>query len=135
MKVQAILTTTGGYALPDGRTIQREYQGETPNGNPFAGRWVLRDAAGTFIDFDQYINDLAERHQVDLYAPEGPVLTTRQQSVVDYLQGKEWISPTEIGRAVWGKGHHSASASPVCKKLVAMGLLARSDQGHYKVLN
>lgn len=58
-------------------------------------------------------------------------LTKRQADVVNYLRGRGFVPPTQIGGAVWGKGHHSASASPVCKKLVALGVLKRSDEGHY----
>lgn len=46
-------------------SMKREY-GETPNGNNLSGRWVLRDAKGIMLDFDQYRNDLAERHFLDL---------------------------------------------------------------------
>lgn len=49
------------YHAHDGRRMEREY-GETPNGNPLGGRWVLRTIEGTFIDFGQYRHDLAERN-------------------------------------------------------------------------
>ena len=45
-------------------TIKRE-KGLTPNGNLINGRWVLR-IDGKFEDFDQYINDLMERHNLDI---------------------------------------------------------------------
>lgn len=45
----------------NGVTARREY-GLTPNGNPISGRWVLRDAGGRWIDFDQYQHDLFERN-------------------------------------------------------------------------
>lgn len=43
-------------------TAKREY-GETPNGNPIAGRWVVRDSDGKFIDVDKYRNDLQSRYR------------------------------------------------------------------------
>lgn len=49
------------YASASGFTMQRE-DGQTPNGNPMAQRWVLRDAAGVFVDFDSNRHDLMERH-------------------------------------------------------------------------
>lgn len=47
-------------------SMKREY-GQTPNGNPMSGRWVLRDAGGALLDFDQYANDLAERRNLKLF--------------------------------------------------------------------
>jgi hypothetical protein len=52
------------YESPTGHVMAREY-GETPNGNNFGGRWVLREN-GLLIDFDQYSNDLAERYSLNL---------------------------------------------------------------------
>ena len=51
------------YATEDGWMMRREY-GETPNGNPVAGRWVLRNQRGEWIDFDKYSSDLAERNDL-----------------------------------------------------------------------
>lgn len=51
----------------DSRVMRRETASKTPNGNPMNGRWVLRDAAGAFLDFDQYSNDLAERSHLRLH--------------------------------------------------------------------
>lgn len=62
-------------------------------------------------------------------------LSGRQQDVIAYLRGKEWTSPTEIGGMVWGFPHHSATASPVCKRLVERGLLERNERGHYRILS
>ena len=59
-------------------------------------------------------------------------LTQRQKLVLDFLKGKDFTSPTEIGYAVLGG--HSAVASPVCKKLVELGLLVRSPKGHYQLV-
>lgn len=55
-------TSEDNYVSMCGFTMQREY-GETPNGNPLSGRWVLRKE-GQFIDFDQYRSDLAERNNI-----------------------------------------------------------------------
>jgi hypothetical protein len=43
--------------------IKQEY-GLTPNGNGLSGRWVIRDTLGTFLDFDQYRNDLFEKYNI-----------------------------------------------------------------------
>lgn len=51
------------FLASDGRAMKRE-NGETPNGNPLGGRWVLRSPQGDFIDFDQYLHDLAERNNL-----------------------------------------------------------------------
>jgi len=56
---------TERYEGPDGITMQREYEGVTPNGNPFGGRWVLR-RDGEYVDVDQYRYDLAPRHGLEL---------------------------------------------------------------------
>lgn len=54
------------YESRDGvMVIAREY-GETPNGNPLNGRWVLR-RNGEFVDFDKYRNDLAEHNNLELH--------------------------------------------------------------------
>ena len=62
-------------------------------------------------------------------------LTSRQKQVLDYLKGRDWTSPTEIGQAVWRPPHHSAAASPVCKRLVELGYLERNSRGHYRFAN
>lgn len=49
------------YQASNGFSARPE-SGKTPNGNPVGGRWVLRDAQGTWIDFDQYRHDLFERN-------------------------------------------------------------------------
>lgn len=51
------------YLAECGLTVRRE-RGDTPSGNPVSGRWVLRDAHGTWIDFDQYRHDLFERNEL-----------------------------------------------------------------------
>jgi hypothetical protein len=60
-KVLLTQESRDSYRAADGRTMQREY-GETPEGNPLGGRWVLRDVQGGWIDFDQYRHDMMERH-------------------------------------------------------------------------
>jgi len=50
----------------DGTTMRRE-NGLTPNGNQLNEKWVLRDADGKMVDFDQYRHDLAERNDIKLY--------------------------------------------------------------------
>lgn len=66
-------------------------------------------------------------------------LNTADQWIVSFLSGKDWTSPTSIGMA-YGAVHnkkdiHSAWASPKCKKLVELGLLDRSENGHYRLKN
>lgn len=58
------------YLSSDGLSVARERDTLTPNGNPMAGRWALRDGAGTLVDFDQYRNDLAERNSIKLVCCE-----------------------------------------------------------------
>lgn len=57
----------------------------------------------------------------------------RGRQILNFLSGRDWTSPTEIGNRVWGPGHHSAAASPVCKRLVCYGLLDRNSSGHYRL--
>lgn len=47
----------------DSYAAQRE-QGTTPNGNPMAGRWVLRNLQGEYIDHDKYRHDLFSRYDL-----------------------------------------------------------------------
>jgi hypothetical protein len=49
------------YRALSGHVMRRE-NGTTPNGNPVAGRWVLRDFRGNWIDCHKYRSDLAEHH-------------------------------------------------------------------------
>lgn len=49
------------YEFTTGHVMEREY-GKTPTGNLVGGRWVLRDAAGFFVDIDRFRNDLIDRH-------------------------------------------------------------------------
>lgn len=60
----------GGYArytIKDLGIIAREWESLTENKNSMNGRWVLRDECGCLLDYDQYINDLAERNCIRLY--------------------------------------------------------------------
>lgn len=64
-------------------------------------------------------------------------LTQSQHLALKYLEGKcpEFVSPTEIGREVGkqlGKeGRHSSFGTPLCRKLVDLGLAVRNNVGHY----
>ena len=58
----------GNYSSECGHQIKREHKGKTPHGNSFGGRWVLRNHKSQLIDFDQYINDLSERNDLDIYS-------------------------------------------------------------------
>lgn len=49
------------YRAGNGFTARRE-GGESPNGNPVAQRWVLRDPTGAWVDFNQYRHDLFAHH-------------------------------------------------------------------------
>ncbi|GAA0432553.1 putative molybdenum carrier protein [Massilia aurea] len=57
----------GEFRAADGSLSMKREFCETPQGNPMAGRWVVRDSTGTLVDFDQYANDLAERHGLALF--------------------------------------------------------------------
>ena len=52
--------------------------------------------------------------------------------VVTKNAGREWFSPTEIGRNVGGPGKHSAYGSPICLEMVKRGLCERNSKGHYR---
>lgn len=57
-------------------------------------------------------------------------INKRQGEVLKYLSGKDFTSPTEIGGLFDG---HSATGSPICKRLVKLGFLERNKRGHYKL--
>ena len=63
------------------------------------------------------------------------ILTKNQQAVYDYLKAAngKFVSPTEIGNEVGGWPKHSAWASPICKRLVELGLAKRHKCGWYAV--
>ena len=47
-----------GYKSKEGYSMKREY-GDSPNGNPIGGNWVLRDPTDMFMGWGQYRLDLA----------------------------------------------------------------------------
>jgi hypothetical protein len=53
------------YRSSCGLTLKRE-SGTLPSGGTYDGAWVLRTAAGDFVDFSSYQNDLASRHKLKL---------------------------------------------------------------------
>lgn len=73
--MKTILQKTGKEALKDAPyvgqrdlkwvVLAREYDSLTPNGNRTGGNWVLR-IDGQMVDFGQYRNDIAERHDFEL---------------------------------------------------------------------
>lgn len=67
VKVDAHKLDDGTYSIPNGGTIKREHETLTPNGNKLDGRWAYRSANGDLVDYDKYINDLAERQNINLY--------------------------------------------------------------------
>jgi hypothetical protein len=68
-KKLAISKKNGTYYFTNGYLMKRESESKTPNGCRMAGRWVLRNGCGKLIDFDLYINDIAERQNLELYNP------------------------------------------------------------------
>lgn len=58
-------------------------------------------------------------------------MTAEQRWILAFLKGKDWTSPTEIGREygrLTGSPYmHSAWASPKCLKMVEAGLLERNN--------
>lgn len=67
MKLLATKVDNNSYVIAAGYKLAREYDTYTPNGNRLGGRWALRDQSEKLIDYDRYINDLAERYNIDLY--------------------------------------------------------------------
>lgn len=61
-------------------------------------------------------------------------LASEYMQRIQINQGRDWISPTEIGREVGGFGKHSSYGSPICKEMVKQGLVERNDRGHYRLL-
>ena len=81
-------------------------------------------------------DDQPAARKASLSAPTGSRPTVgRQACILGYIKGSgnKWCSPTEIGRSVWGIGHHSSSASPVCLRMVKKGWLERNEKGHYRI--
>lgn len=67
-KKKLISDIDGVKLFDDKSSIQREFETKTPSGNKMAGRWVYRNSNGELLDFDLYINDIASRFSIDLYA-------------------------------------------------------------------
>ena len=63
------------------------------------------------------------------------MITIQQQKILDYLSGRGWVSPTELGENVGGKEYNSSSswASPKCLALVKSGHVTRNKRGQYKL--
>ena len=51
----------------------------------------------------------------------------------EYMRNKSWVSPTRIG-ALIKFGGHSSIGSPVCKKMVELGIAERNESGHYRLI-
>lgn len=49
-------------------------------------------------------------------------------------EGREWISPTEIGSDIGGHGKHNSYGSIICKEAVKIGFMERDKRGHYRVV-
>ena len=67
------------------------------------------------------------------------IMKEKIDKAVDYMRekqifsGREWFSPTEIGVNVGGLGKHSSYGSPICKRMVKLGLAERNSKGHYRL--
>jgi len=67
-------------------------------------------------------------------------LTLKQQKVLEYLRScAGWVSPAEVGINVGGRNsrgrmRYSSWGSPICKRLVELGLAERNRKGHYRAL-
>ena len=65
-------------------------------------------------------------------------LTKCEQWIIDYLRGKDYTSPSQLGIAhsisfVFRYSHNSSWASTICLRMVEKGLLLRNEKGHYKL--
>jgi len=67
--IQMTSVGTDHYVSKCGLRLKREKYTRTPNGNLMANRWALRGYDFSLIDFDQYRNDIAERHNLNLFQP------------------------------------------------------------------
>jgi hypothetical protein len=59
-------------------------------------------------------------------------LTNCQKRIMQFLDGRDWTSPTDIGNGL--NRYNSAWASPKCLSLVKLGALERNEKGHYRVV-
>lgn len=60
-------------------------------------------------------------------------MTDNEALVMEYLGGRDWTSPTDIGWGIWHFVYNSSKASRICRGLVFMGVLVRNHKGHYKL--
>lgn len=56
------------YISEFSHVIRREFGTVSLNGQSLNGMWVLRDSAGSIIDWHQYRNDLFEHHKFKIDA-------------------------------------------------------------------
>ena len=51
-----------------------------------------------------------------------------------YMKGQKrrYVSPTTIGSII--NGGHSSVGSPVCKRMVELGIAERNEKGHYRLI-
>lgn len=68
MKIETRKGSDGSYVTVEGGRICREYKTLTPNGNQLCGRSAYRNAKNELVDFDQYINDLASRNNLNIHS-------------------------------------------------------------------
>ena len=62
-------------------------------------------------------------------------LTDKEHRVLTYLRThNKWISPTEVGQKVGGGLRHSSWGSPICLRLVKLGMVLRHSCGWYKAV-
>ena len=84
----------------------------------------------------------ALEYAVERFAKKRVIAKSRisnEQWIAEYLQGKDYTSPTVIGKAhamafnILSLNHHSAWASPICKRMVKKEILIRNEKGQYKL--
>ena len=62
------------------------------------------------------------------------------KTATDYMrtvtkhEGRDWISPTEIGGAVGGAMQPGSFGSPICKEMVKRKVCRRNKKGHYRLI-
>lgn len=47
-------------------TMVREYNSESPMGEPFSGHWVLRDWDGQIVDYDLFLDEVIKRNDIEV---------------------------------------------------------------------
>ncbi len=61
-------------------------------------------------------------------------LTTNEKAVIEFLRGRDFTSPTQIGYKLHpSRDFGSPWASPICKRLVSFGYLERNQRGQYRL--